>query len=190
MIDLFGASAPLTNSQTTPVQLLDTTLRDGEQAPGIALTAEEKVEIARTLDETGVSIIEAGSACTGEGERAAMRKVVEQDLDATVTSFTRGIESDIDHALDVGVDGVHIVVPASDRHVEEKVGSTRESTIANTRSLVEYATDNDLWVEVIGEDGSRADLDYLERLMAAALDAGADRVCYAEIGRASCRERV
>ncbi|MFB6227669.1 MAG: 2-isopropylmalate synthase [Halobacteriales archaeon] len=194
MIDLFGASAPPTNSQTTSVQLLDTTLRDGEQAPGIALSAEEKVEIARTLDETGVSVIEAGSACTGEGERAAMRKVVEQDLDATVTSFTRGIESDIDHALSVGVDGVHIVVPASDRHVEEKVGSTRESTVANTRSLVEYATDHGLWVEVIGEDGSRAELDFLEELMAAAFDAGADRVCFADtVGHAgpeACFEAV
>jgi D-citramalate synthase len=194
VIDLFGASAPPTNSQTTSVQLLDTTLRDGEQAPGIALSAEEKVGIARTLDETGVSVIEAGSACTGEGERAAMRKVVEQDLDATVTSFTRGIESDIDHALSVGVDGVHIVVPASDRHVTEKVGSTRESTIANTRSLVEYATEHGLWVEVIGEDGSRADLDFLEELMAAALDAGADRVCFADtVGHAgpeACFEAV
>jgi D-citramalate synthase len=123
-----------------------------------------------------------------------MRKVVEQDLDATVTSFTRGIESDIDHALDVGVDGVHVVVPASDRHVEEKVGSTRESTVANTRSLVAYATDRDLWVEVIGEDGSRADLDFLEDLMAAAFDAGADRVCFADtVGHAGperCFEAV
>ncbi|MFB6296043.1 MAG: 2-isopropylmalate synthase [Halobacteriales archaeon] len=194
MIDLFGAPAPLTNSQPTSVQLLDTTLRDGEQAPGIALSPEEKVEIARTLDETGMSVIEAGSACTGEGERAAMRRVVEQDLDATVTSFTRGIESDIDHALDVGVDGVHLVVPASDRHVQQKVDSTRESTIENTRSLVAYAKEEGLWVEVIGEDGSRADLEFLEDLMAASLDAGADRVCFADtVGHAGperCFEAV
>jgi len=194
VIDLFGASAPLTDSQPTSVQLLDTTLRDGEQAPGIALSPEEKVEIARKLDETGMSVIEAGSACTGKGERAAMRKVVEQDLDATVTSFTRGIESDIDHALDVGVDGVHLVVPASDRHVEEKVDSTRASTVENTRSLVDYAKDHGLWVEVIGEDGSRADMEFLEDLMAASLEAGADRVCFADTvgyaGPERCYEAV
>ncbi len=102
------------------------------------------------------------------------------DLEATVTSFCRGLESDIDLALDCGVDGVHIVVPASDRHVEGKVGTSREDNLETTAELVEYATDHDLWVEVIGEDGSRADLDYLEDLMGTALDAGADRTCFAD----------
>ena len=180
MIDLFGAQSPLTDSPPTAVQLLDTTLRDGDQAPGVALTAAEKVAIARKLDETGMSVIEAGSACTGEGEREAIKRVVEEDLDATVTSFARGLEGDIDHAVDCGVDGVHIVVPASDRHIERKVGTDRDENVANTASLVDYATDHGLWVEVIGEDGSRSDLDYLEDLMGASLDAGADRVCFAD----------
>ncbi len=178
MIDLFGASAPLT--ELTSVDLLDTTLRDGEQAPGIALTSQQKVDIARALDEIGVSVIEAGSACTGEGERETIRAVVKEGLDATVTSFCRGITADVDHALDCDVDGIHLVVPASDRHVEEKVDTTRESTVHNTRELVEYATDHDLWVEVIGEDGSRADFDFLEQLMSASIDAGADRICFAD----------
>jgi len=180
VIDLFGASSPLTDSPPTSVSLLDTTLRDGDQAPGVALTAAEKVKIARKLDETGVSVVEAGSACTGEGEREAIRRVVEQDLGALVTSFARGLVGDIDHALDCGVDGVHVVVPASDKHVERKVGTDRESNVAATQELVEYARDHDLWVEVIGEDGSRADLDYLAELMGASFDAGADRVCFAD----------
>ncbi|WP_120244313.1 (R)-citramalate synthase [Halopiger aswanensis] len=170
--------------QTIPsdrtVRLLDTTLRDGEQAPGVSLSPDEKVEIARALERAGVAVIEAGSACTGAGERQAISRVTDLDLDARVTSFCRGLEHDIDLALDCDVDGVHIVVPASDRHVEEKVGTSREDNLAATAELVEYATDHDLWVEVIGEDGSRADLDYLEELMATALDAGADRACFAD----------
>ncbi|EMA42627.1 (R)-citramalate synthase [Halobiforma nitratireducens] len=162
------------------VRLLDTTLRDGEQAPGVSLSPDEKVEIARSLERAGVSVVEAGSACTGAGERRAIARVTDLDLDARVTSFCRGLESDVDLALECDVDGVHVVVPASDRHVESKVGTSREDNLATTAELVEYATDHDLWVEVIGEDGSRADLGYLEELAETALDAGADRFCFAD----------
>ncbi len=162
------------------VKLLDTTLRDGEQAPGVSLSPDEKVEIARALERAGVDVIEAGSACTGPGERQGISRVTDLELDARVTSFCRGLKNDVDLALDCDVDGIHLVVPASDRHVEDKVGATRESNLETTAELVAYAKENDLWVEVIGEDGSRADLDYLEELMETALEAGADRICFAD----------
>ena len=162
------------------VELLDTTLRDGEQAPGISLSPDEKVEIARALERTGVAVIEAGSACTGAGERQGISRVTDLDLEARVTSFCRGLKRDVDLALDCDVDGVHVVVPSSDRHVEGKVGTTHEGNLEATAELVEYANAHDLWVEVIGEDGSRADLEYLEELLGTALDAGADRVCFAD----------
>jgi D-citramalate synthase len=187
VIDLFGGH-PETNalSDASDVQFLDTTLRDGEQAPGISLTPDEKARIARKLDDAAIDVIEAGSACTGAGERKTIQRVTDLDLDATVTSFCRGIQNDIDLAMDCGVDGIDLVVPASDKHVKDKVGITPEENVAKTAELVEYAKDHDLWVEVIGEDGSRADLDYLEELMAASLDAGADRVCYADtVGHAT-----
>ena len=180
MTDLFGGSPNNQLLTDRDVQLLDTTLRDGEQAPGVSLSADEKAEIATALSRAGVAAIEAGSACTGEGERATIRRVADLDLDARITSFARGVRSDIDLALDCGVDGVNLVVPASDRHVEGKVGTDREEVRSTTGELVEYATDHGLWVEVLGEDGSRADLDFLESLMAAALDAGADRVCFCD----------
>jgi D-citramalate synthase len=181
MIDLFGGFPEHTRTpDRSDVQLLDTTLRDGEQAPGVSLSADEKATIAQLLDRAGVETIEAGSACTGAGERRAISRVASLDLDARVTSFARGLQSDIDLALDCGVDGIHLVVPASDRHIEGKVNSTRGSVRERTVSLVEYATTHDLWVEVIGEDGSRADLDFLESLLGSALDAGADRICYAD----------
>ncbi|MFC6961354.1 (R)-citramalate synthase [Halocatena marina] len=176
-------STPLSCSD---VQFLDTTLRDGEQAPGISLTPAEKAEIATKLDSAGVSVIEAGSACTGAGERETIARVADLDLDATVTSFARGVQRDIDLALDCGVDGINLVVPASDRHIEQKVGTTRDSVIEKTVDLTEYANDHGLWVEVLGEDGSRSELQFLERLMKRALDAGADRVCYCDtVGHAT-----
>ncbi|WP_132057048.1 2-isopropylmalate synthase [Halorussus amylolyticus] len=180
MNDLFGGFPNSTPLSDRDVQLLDTTLRDGEQAPGISLAPAEKAEIAAALDAAGVDVIEAGSACTGEGERETIRKVTDLGLDARITSFARGVESDIDAALDCDVDGIGLVVPASDRHVEGKVGSTREEVVETTADLVAYARDHGLWVEVLGEDGSRADLDFLETLMESALDAGADRVCYCD----------
>jgi len=187
VIDLFGGH-PETNSldDVGDVQFLDTTLRDGEQAPGISLTPDEKARIARKLDDAGIDVIEAGSACTGPGERETIQRVTELDTDATVTSFARGLEDDVDLAMDCGVDGIDLVVPASDRHIERKVGISRTENARKTAELVEYAKDHGLWVEVIGEDGSRADLEYLEELMSAALDAGADRVCYADtVGHAT-----
>jgi len=187
VIDLFGGH-PETDSldELGDVQFLDTTLRDGEQAPGISLTPEEKAHIARKLDGADIDVIEAGSACTGPGERETIQRVTELDLSATVTSFCRGLERDIDLAIDCGVDGINLVVPASDKHVTEKVGSTPEENVQTTAELVDYAKEHGLWVEVIGEDGSRADLDYLEELMAASFEAGADRVCYADtVGHAT-----
>ena len=168
------------------VQLLDTTLRDGEQAPGVSLTPDEKVEIAEALDAAGIDVIEAGSACTSEGERDCIRRVTDLDLDATVTSFARGIRSDIDKALDCNVDGITLVVPSSDKHIETKVGSTREEVIEQSAELVAYAVDHGLWVELLGEDGSRADPEFLVELAEAGHEAGADRFCYADtVGHAS-----
>jgi len=184
---LFGdhpATRPL--DEADGVQFLDTTLRDGEQAPGVSLTPADKADIARALDRAAIDVIEAGSACTGAGERETISQVTALDLDATVTSFCRGIQRDIDLALDCGVDGINLVVPASDRHVERKVGTSREENVRSTVELVEYASDHGLWVEVIGEDGSRADLDYLEELLGAAVEAGADRICWADtVGHAT-----
>jgi D-citramalate synthase len=187
VIDLFGGHPDTTPlSDASDVQFLDTTLRDGEQAPGVSLAPDEKARIARGLDDAAIDVIEAGSACTGPGERETISRVTDLDLDATVTSFCRGIQRDIDLAMECDVDGINLVVPASDKHITEKVGTTHEENVQTTADLVAYAKDHGLWVEVIGEDGSRADVDYLEELMAASLEAGADRVCYADtVGHAT-----
>ena len=169
LFDRHELTAPI---QTAEVAMLDTTLRDGEQAPGVSFSPAEKADIARQLDGAGLAIIEAGSACTGAGERETIQQVTAQRLDATVTSFARGVQRDIELALDCDVDGVNLAGPASARHIETKLDSTREAVIERTGDLVEYATAHDLWVEVIGEDGSRAHPAFLEELMGEAFEAG------------------
>ena len=178
MNERFGKTPELRTFDS--VQLLDTTLRDGEQAPGVSLTPDEKADIARALDRAQVDYIEAGSACTGPGERETIKRVTSLGLDATVTSFARGVQNDIDLALDCDVGGITLVVPASERHIESKVGTTREGVLQTTDELVAYAKDHDLWVEVIGEDGSRASLEFLDELAQTSHAAGADRFCFAD----------
>ena len=95
------------------VKILDTTLRDGEQTPGVSLTPDEKLRIAIKLDELGVDVIEAGSAITSEGEREGIKKVANEGLKAEICSFARAVKIDIDAALQCDVESVHLVIPTS-----------------------------------------------------------------------------
>lgn len=162
------------------VRLLDTTLRDGEQTPGVSLTLEEKVSIARHLDALGLDVIEAGSAVTSDGERRAMKAVAEEGLRAEVCSYVRARTGDVDLALDCDVDSIHLVVPVSDLHIRCKLRSDRETVLRSAVTVTEYAKDHGLIVELSGEDASRADEGYLTLLYRAGIDAGAERLCYCD----------
>ncbi len=162
------------------MRFLDTTLRDGEQTPGVSLTPEEKVWIARNLDSLGIDVIEAGSAITSQGERDGIKAVVKEGLRAEICSFARPLLPDLDYAIDCGVDSVHLVVAVSDLHIKEKLKKDRETVTRMAVDAVEYAKKHGLIVELSGEDASRADLDFLESLYQAGLDAGADRLCFCD----------
>jgi D-citramalate synthase len=155
-------------------------LRDGEQTPGVSLTPEEKVWIARNLDSLGIDVIEAGSAITSQGERDGIKAVVKEGLRAEICSFARALKPDIDYALECEVDSVHLVVAVSDLHIKEKLKKDRDSVRQMAVDAVEYAKKHGLIVELSGEDASRADLDFLESLYQAGLDAGADRLCFCD----------
>ena len=162
------------------IRFLDTTLRDGEQTPGVSLDMDEKLAIARGLDALGVQVIEAGSAITSEGERKSMKAVADSGLDAEICSFVRTLTSDVDLALQCDVDSVHLVVPVSDLHIERKLKSDRKTVIRNAIEVTEYAKDHGLIVELSGEDASRADLDFLTSIYLAGVEAGADRLCFCD----------
>lgn len=162
------------------MKILDTTLRDGEQTPGVSLTTESKLLIAKKIDSLGVDIIEAGSAITSEGERSSIRKIAQEGLNAEICSYCRIRKEDIDAALTCDVDSIHLVVPVSDLHIQAKLKKDRETVRQMAIEMTEYAKSHGLIVELSGEDASRADFDYLKSVYNAGIDAGADRLCFCD----------
>ncbi|RZN14533.1 MAG: 2-isopropylmalate synthase [Methanosarcinales archaeon] len=159
---------------------MDTTLRDGEQTPGVSLVAEEKLLIAQKLDDIGVNIIEAGSAITSKVEQEAIKRVARAGLNAEICSYCRIRKEDIELAAGCDVDSIHLVVPVSDLHIERKLKKTRDMVLSESVEMVEFAKQHGLIVELSGEDASRADINYLTTLYKAGLDAGADRLCFCD----------
>lgn len=161
-------------------KLFDTTLRDGEQTPGVSLKPGEKVWIANKLDDLGVDVIEAGSAITSKGEREGIKKIAEEDIDAELCSYTRLVKEDIDAAKNCGVDSVHLVVPVSKLHIQEKLEMDEEEVLNKTSKLINYAKNLGLKVILSGEDASRGDLKFIEEVFSLGVDEGADKLCYCD----------
>ncbi|WP_343380393.1 2-isopropylmalate synthase [Candidatus Bathycorpusculum sp.] len=158
------------------MKFLDTTLRDGEQTPGVSLVAENKLRIAQRLDELGVDVIEAGFASVSEGEMAALRLITNQDLRAEISSAGRGLKGDIDAVLKCGASTMSMIIPTSDLHIECKLHKTRDQVLKATEDCVLYAKDHGLKVDLLAEDATRSDFDYLIKIFQTAVDAGVDRV--------------
>ena len=158
-------------------RIFDTTLRDGEQTPGVSLTPDQKLRIAIKLDELGVNVIEAGSAITSVGEREGIKKIVSEGLSAEICSFARAVKVDVDAALECGVESVHLVVPTSDLHIEHKLRKTREEVKQTAIEAAEYAVDHGLLVELSAEDATRSDYTFLKQIFSEGIDAGARRIC-------------
>lgn len=159
------------------IKVLDTTLRDGEQTPGISLTTNEKLRIATKLDEIGVDIIEAGSAITSSGERESIKQISNQDFNAEIASFARAVRVDVDAALECDVDSVHLVVPTSNLHIEYKLKKTKKEVLSQAIDACEYAIDHGLTVELSAEDATRSDMDFLKEIFVSGIELGADRIC-------------
>ena len=162
------------------LRFLDTTLRDGEQTPGVSLNPEKKFEIANKLADIGIDVIEVGSAAASEGERDSIRLISDAGLSAEICTYVRALHQDIDFAADYGADSVHLVVPVSDLHIIKKMRKTREQVAKMAYDAVEYAKSRGLIVELSGEDASRADQAFLQEIFTEGVRRGADRLCFCD----------
>jgi len=150
--------------QHPSMEICDVTLRDGEQAPGVSFTRQEKEEIAMALDAIGVEIIEAGFPAVSEAEQKAVRAVAKLGTDARICALARARTQDIDIALECDVDIVSTFTALSDLHLKHKLHLDREEAVFRAINAVDYARDHGVEVRLAAEDGSRTDekvlLDY------------------------------
>ena len=175
--------APGPGVATGAVRIFDTTLRDGEQAPGAGLTVAEKLEVARQLSKLKVDVIEAGFPSASEGDFEAVRQIAESTKGIGVAALARCKEGDPQRAIDAikGAERphLHLFIATSDIHLTHKLRTTREAALAEAVKWVKYARErlgSDAEVEFSAEDASRTDHEYLLQVYAAVVEAGASTV--------------
>jgi 2-isopropylmalate synthase len=163
------------------ITVFDTTLRDGEQSPGIALTPDEKAEIARALDRLGVDVIEAGFAVSSPGDFEGIRAVGEAVSRPTIASLARSREEDLDAAVEAlagarGRTRIHIFLATSPIHMERKLGLEPPQVLEQARWAVGYVAPRVDEVEFSCEDATRSDPGFVAEVCTAAIEAGATTI--------------
>ncbi len=162
------------------VRIFDTTLRDGEQSPGVALSAPDKVTIARVLDDLGVDSIEAGFPANSPGEFEAVKAVAASGLRAKICTLNRCTRADIDASIRADVDEIHVFIATSDIHLRHKLKMTREQAIERAVSAVEYAKAHGFVVEFSSEDATRTPLESLKAMHRSVQEVKVDRIDVAD----------
>jgi 2-isopropylmalate synthase len=162
------------------VRIFDTTLRDGEQSPGCTMNVEEKITVARQLERLNVDIIEAGFAASSPGDFEAVRRVAEAVANPIVLSLSRTREEDVDQALKAVEKarrpGIHIFIATSDIHLKYKLAMTREDVLNAATWAVARAKQYLDYIEFSCEDASRSDWDFMAKVCAEVIRAGAQVV--------------
>jgi isopropylmalate/citramalate/homocitrate synthase-like protein len=143
------------------IRIFDTTLRDGEQTPGVSLTPENKLVIARQLDRLGVDAIEIGTPITSKGEIESARLAAKEGLTAEVYGLARLVKADVDAVIDGDLGHVHLFIATSDIHLKHKLRKTRKEILEMTLDILDYAKDHGLVIEFSAEDATRTDLAFL-----------------------------
>jgi 2-isopropylmalate synthase len=162
------------------VRLLDTTLRDGEQMPGVSLMPQQKLEIALALAELGVDSVEAGFPITSRGEFEAVRAIAREVRGVEVIALARASKADIDKVIEAEASAVHTFIATSDLHMKYKLRMPPERVVEKAVWAVDYAKSHGLVVEFSAEDATRSDLQFLVKVFQAVVDAGANRIDIAD----------
>ncbi|ODS58687.1 MAG: 2-isopropylmalate synthase [Acidobacteria bacterium SCN 69-37] len=160
--------------------IFDTTLRDGEQAPGFSMRIEEKIRLARQLERLGVDIIEAGFPISSEDDAESVRRVAQSVTEPVVAALARCATGDVDKAATAIAPArrgrIHTFIATSDLHLEFKLRMTRETCLERAVEAVRRARNATDDVEFSAEDATRSDIDFLCRVVEAVIDAGATTV--------------
>jgi len=159
------------------IQIFDTTLRDGEQSPGIALQPDEKATIAQQLERLGVDVIEAGFPGASPGDFEGVRAVATAVQRPTVAALARTVQADLDAAAEALAAArrsrIHVFIATSPIHMERKLGLEPAEVVAQTRWAVGYAAERADEVEFSAEDATRSDPEFVARVCRVAIEAGA-----------------
>jgi len=177
----------------TQIKIFDTTLRDGEQTPGVNLNIQEKLEIAKQLAKMGVDVIEAGFAIASPGDFEAVKAVAQNVRGVTVASLCRAVEKDIDRAWEAVKDAerprLHTFIATSDIHMKYKLRMTEEQVLERAVAMVKYAKKYCEDVEFSAEDASRTRPEFLYRIIEEVIKAGATVVNIPDtVGYATTKE--
>jgi len=184
--------------------LLDTTLRDGEQSPGICFSAGQKLKIAALLDCGGVHQIEAGTPAISKQEKETIIKIIENRRQAIISVWSRLVPSDIEHAIDTGADIIHVSVPVSQIHIREKLRRDEDWVIEQLRVCLAIVEKSGITMSAGFEDAfrlhadrlhaNRSDTGFMETAAKMLLDCGITRIRLSDtVGAASpalCRGTV
>ena len=162
------------------IEILDSTLREGEQTPYVNFMIDEKVQIARMLDSIGVDMIEAGDPSVSPNVAAAIKRITSEGLKAEIIAHSIASYPAIDKAKSSGVDRVAIFFATSKIHLDAKLHKTQKEATAIITEHIAYARGLGLKVRFTPEDATRTDFDFLVEVCNAAIKAGADRICFAD----------
>src|SRR5690242_10079818 len=159
-------------ARSQPVRFYDTTLRDGEQTVGVVLSPQQKLEIARKLDELGVSRIEAGFPRVSADDAEAIRLMSHANLKAELWGFSRAVKGDLEELVRLGVRATIIEAPTSDIKLKA-YGISRDEVLRRVREAISFAKQSGITVAFFAVDGTRTRLGFLKEVYLAALEAGA-----------------
>lgn len=166
--------------KTKNVIVFDTTLRDGEQSPGVSMSVEDKVNIAIQLEKMGVDVIEAGFAFASPADFEAIQKISEVVKNSTICSLARATQKDIDCAAEALKNAhkkrIHTFIATSDIHLKYKLKKTQDEVIEMIRNSVSYAKSKCDDIEWSAEDATRTNIGYLIKCVKTAIQAGATTI--------------
>lgn len=160
--------------------VIDTTLRDGEQAAGVSFSNQEKLTLAKALDKLGVNVIEAGIPAMGKEEQSVIYNLLSLGLNSEILTWNRMRSDDIEAALQCGSRHLHISVPVSDIHIQKKLGKSRDWVLHELETCIEHAYSESCSLSIGAEDASRADEAFLVDVFALAIEYGVRRIRYAD----------